>query len=34
MVNDGLRMMWNPDEAHLAQCEQFGREFAAAVKAQ
>jgi anaerobic nitric oxide reductase flavorubredoxin len=32
LVNDGLRALWNPDEDSIAQCVQFGRKFAAAVK--
>ncbi|MDR3289204.1 MAG: anaerobic nitric oxide reductase flavorubredoxin [Peptococcaceae bacterium] len=29
IVNDGLRVAWNPDEEQLDSCRQFGRDFAA-----
>jgi flavorubredoxin len=27
VVNDGLRLLWNPDSEALQQCEAFGKEF-------
>ena len=27
LVDEGIRAQWNPDEAALAQCEQYGRAF-------
>lgn len=32
IVNDGLRIMWNPDEQGIAGCLAFGKEFALQVK--
>jgi len=29
VVNDGLKMLWNPDEQALEECKDFGREFIA-----
>lgn len=32
LVNDGLKIMWTPDEEGLKKCEEFGRQFAAAFR--
>lgn len=32
LVNDGLKIMWTPDEKGLKKCEEFGRQFAAAFR--
>ncbi|NLC43204.1 MAG: anaerobic nitric oxide reductase flavorubredoxin [Clostridiales bacterium] len=32
LVNDGIRTLWNPDEDSIAQCVEFGRNFAAIFK--
>ena len=32
VVNDGLKLMWAPDEAARETCRQFGRDFVAAIK--
>lgn len=31
VVNDGLKLIWAPDEAAREQCRQFGRDFVAAI---
>ena len=28
VINDGLKMLWVPDESALAQCVEYGREIA------
>ncbi len=30
-INDGIKAMWNPDEASIADCIQFGKDFAKAL---
>ena len=32
LVNDGLRALWNPDEDSIAQCIEFGKNFATTVR--
>ncbi len=31
LVNDGIRVLWNPDEDSVAKCIEYGKNFAAAV---
>ena len=33
VVNDGIRILWTPDEAATKQCEAFGRDFCESLKA-
>jgi anaerobic nitric oxide reductase flavorubredoxin len=32
IINDGLKLLWNPDEAMLEECVNFGKEIAAGTK--
>ncbi|MFA5499274.1 MAG: anaerobic nitric oxide reductase flavorubredoxin [Candidatus Cloacimonadia bacterium] len=32
VVNDGLKALWNPDEAAITECENFGKEFVNQIK--
>lgn len=29
MVNDGIRVMWNPDDESITKCAEYGKKFAA-----
>jgi anaerobic nitric oxide reductase flavorubredoxin len=33
VVNEGLKMLWMPDEKGLETCEQFGEDFAKSLNA-